>query len=187
MNRAVEARQVHGPRIGAQSLFAGGIVVILEVAQRQLAQGQINRLARAQSGIVRFSHRAPAPVRAIDGDHVIGIANGFEVHHQRRESQAAQSHRREQRAFHAVRDALFKHSPRRIARGAAGFAIVADFLIEESLDFGGRSQLPEDGPLTGVEGVRDGRTTGVEIGAHFCQTNVVLYEMDTIGREKGVA
>jgi len=116
---------------------------VLEVAHRQLADGGVDRLARAQARVVGLGERAPTPVSAIHRQHVVGIAHGFEIHQQRRIAEAAQCHGREQRAFHAVRDAALENRAGGIAGGALWFLVVADLLIEESLDFDGCGQTVE--------------------------------------------
>ncbi len=59
---AIEARQIHRPRIIAQRLFAVFIEVVLKVRKHQLAQRAVDRLAEAQSGIVALANRAPMAV-----------------------------------------------------------------------------------------------------------------------------
>ena len=49
---AIQARQVHGARVGAQGAFAAQVVVLLEVAERQFAQGAVDRRAETQPGKV---------------------------------------------------------------------------------------------------------------------------------------
>ena len=69
--QAVQAGQVYRPRIGAQSAFAAQIVIVLEVAERQLAQRAVYRRAEAQSGEVRLGNASPQAAFAVDGDHVV--------------------------------------------------------------------------------------------------------------------
>ena len=91
---------------------------MLEVTQGQRTDGGVDGLARAQAGIVGFGEGSPVAVHAVDRQDVIGIAHGFEIDEKRRMAQASQSHRREQRALHAMSGAHAQNHAGRIAGGA---------------------------------------------------------------------
>src|SRR5207249_9457501 len=76
---AIEAREVHRSRIGAQGAVAAQVHVALEIGERQLAQRAIDGRAIAQSGEVGLGDRAPVAALAIDGQHVVGVLHGLEV------------------------------------------------------------------------------------------------------------
>jgi len=95
LERSIEARQIHRPRVGSQSLFAGGVVIVLEVTDRQFPDGGVHWLTRAQAGVIGFGDGSPVPVSAVHRQHMIGIAYRFEIHQQGRMAQPAQCHRGE--------------------------------------------------------------------------------------------
>ena len=68
-----------GREKAAQSTLAAQVAVAVEIGQCQLAQSAMDRLAPAQSGVVRFRDGTPAPVLAENGDHVVGIVFRFHV------------------------------------------------------------------------------------------------------------
>src|ERR1035437_6416552 len=72
----VEAAQVDRPRIVAQRFLAFEVVVMLEVAHRELAEGAVDRLAIAQAGGVGFGQRPPVATGAEDGEHGVGGGGG---------------------------------------------------------------------------------------------------------------
>jgi len=78
--RAVEARKIYRPRVGAEGLFAGRVVIVLEVTHREFPDGGVDGFARAQTGVIGLRHRAPAPMGAIHRQHMVGIAHGFKIH-----------------------------------------------------------------------------------------------------------
>jgi len=52
---------------------------MLEVTEGELADGGVDGLTRAQTGVVRLGDSSPAAVDAVDGQYVVGIAHGFEI------------------------------------------------------------------------------------------------------------
>src|SRR5262249_2879978 len=80
----VEATQVHRLRERPQRSRAGEIEVLLEVAERELPQRAIDRLAISEEGVVRLSDRAPSIAVPIDRDDVVGVVLRLEVEDQRR-------------------------------------------------------------------------------------------------------
>src|SRR5579862_9120637 len=60
----VEAREIHRDGIGAESALAAQVVIVLEVAEGQLARCAVDRSAKAEAGKVRFGDATPEAVIA---------------------------------------------------------------------------------------------------------------------------
>ena len=113
---AIQARKVHRTRVGAQCALAAQIVVVIEVAECQLARGAINGRAKAQPGEVRFGNAAPEATLAIDGDDVVVVVDGLKIHEQRRMALDAQSGRGHERSLKAMAFARAENARRRPRR-----------------------------------------------------------------------
>ncbi len=83
---------------------------------------------------------------------MIVVADGFEVEHQGWLAHHTQSGGGEQGAFHAVGGTVPEDGARRAAGGAVRFLVVAQ-VVQEPLDFLGRSQGAENRALAGGERV----------------------------------
>src|SRR5262245_22721702 len=149
----VEAAQVDGKGNGAQGLFALTVVVVLEIRHGELAQGAIDRLAEAQAGVVGFRDRAPAAALAEERQHMVVIANRFEIEQERLESQHSQSSGAEQSAFEALRQSVAQYAAWAAAGGASLLLVVTHAVIEKALDLLGRSQPAERTQFTSIESV----------------------------------
>ena len=105
----VEARQVHGPRERAEGPFAGRAVVVLEVAQGEVANGAVDGGSVAQPGVVRLRDgppRPPAPAvrRREKGENVVRVPDRPELNHERRPSVEAEGSGREDGTLATVGD-----------------------------------------------------------------------------------
>src|ERR1019366_6308712 len=149
----IEAAQVHRARVAPQSLFLLEIVVMLEIGHRQFPQRAVNRLAVAQSRIVGLGDRPPMPTQPEDGQHVIVVADRFQVEQQRRIAEHAQGRRAEQGPFHAMAGPVSHYAPRRPASRPVWFFVISDFAIEVRLDPLRPAELPETRTLRRAETV----------------------------------
>ena len=132
----VEAFEVHGLRVIAQGSFAAQVVIKLEVAERELAQGAIDGRAKAQACEVRLGDGAPEATFAIESHNVIVVAHGFEIHEQWRMTMDAEGGGSQQCAFKAMAFALAQ----RALRGAGCVSILVLERIDELLDLFRRLQ-----------------------------------------------
>ena len=137
---AVEAREIDRPGVGAQGAFAAQVVVVLEVTEGQLARGAVDGRAEAEAGKVGFGDASPEAVLAIDGDDMVVVVHGLEIHEQGRMAVDAQGGGGQQRAFKAVAFALAQHALRR----PGGVGILVLERVNELLDAGGRFEGAED-------------------------------------------
>jgi len=103
---AVEAGEVDRDGVGTQGALAAQVVVVLEVAEGQFARGAVDGRAEAQASEVRLGNAAPEATFAIEGDDVVVVANGFQVHEERRVTVEAQGGCGQQRTLQAVTLAL---------------------------------------------------------------------------------
>lgn len=110
---AIETREIHRTRVAAESALAAQVEIDMEVTQRQLAQGSVNRFAISATGEVRLSHCAPMTPHFEDGKDVIGVVVGFQIQKQRRVTKAAESGRGEDGALEAMGGAFAQNNPRR--------------------------------------------------------------------------
>ena len=103
---------------------------MLEVAERKLAEGAVDGSAEAEAGEIGLGDTSPEAVPAIDGNDMVIVVDGFEIHEQRRMAVDAQGGGGEQRAFKAVALALAQDALRR--PGCVGVLIVKG--VNELLD-----------------------------------------------------
>jgi hypothetical protein len=129
---AVKTREVDGYGVVAQGAFAAEVVVVLEVAEGELAEGAVDGGAEAEAGEVGLGDASPEAALAIEGDDVVVVAHGFEIHEQRRVAVEAQGGGGEQRSLHAMSLALAQGALRR----PGGVGILVGQGVEEALDFG---------------------------------------------------
>lgn len=126
----VQAGEVDGTRVGAKGSLAAKIVVVIEVAEGQFAQGAIYRRAKAKAGEVGFGDAAPKSILAKDGEDVVIIVDGFEVKEKRRIAVHAESCRGHESPFQAVPLALAQYFSRR----PCGVGILIGNVVDELLD-----------------------------------------------------
>src|SRR2546428_773768 len=107
---AVEAREIHRPRVPPQCLFAGVVVVVLEVRQHELAQRAVHGLSKADACEFRRCDRAPLPSDSIRRDDVIVVAHRREIDDQRTLAANAQRGRGEDCALEPVSRAIVEHA-----------------------------------------------------------------------------
>src|SRR5205085_12078523 len=69
----IEPREIYRSRIAPEGAFAAETEVDGEIAQGQLAQRPVNRLAITAAGEIGFRDRAPMPARFENGDDVVGV------------------------------------------------------------------------------------------------------------------
>jgi uncharacterized protein (TIGR03435 family) len=141
----VEAGEVDGDGVVAEGAFAAQVVVVLEVAEGELAQGAVNGGAEAEAGVVGFGDASPEAAFAVEGDDVIVVADGFEIHEQWRVAVDAEGGGGEECAFEAVAAALAEGSLGR----AGGVGVAVGEGVDEALDAGG-----------GVEGMEGAEVLG---------------------------
>src|SRR5262249_37420414 len=119
-----------------------GIEVVLEVTHGELAQAAIHRLARAQTGVIGFSDRAPESADAVDGHDMVGIANSLEIDDEGRVADQAQRGGAKQRAFQAVAGTMPQDEPWRIAGVSSRLEVVVE-IVEKTLDLERRRQAAQ--------------------------------------------
>jgi hypothetical protein len=86
---AIESGQVYRLRISPERPFAPEVEVDIKVAQGQLAQGAVNRLAVTAPGEVRLGYRPPMPARLENRDDMVGVLIRFEIQNERWKSEDA--------------------------------------------------------------------------------------------------
>src|SRR5262249_110088 len=149
----IEAAQVDGTRNAAQRLFAPKVVVVLEIRHSQLAQRAIDGFAKAQAGVVGFGDRPPAAALAKKRQHMVVIANRFEIEQEWLESLNSQGCGAEQSALEALRHTIAQDAARAAAGRASQFLVVTHAVIEKALDLQRGSQPAERLHFTAVESV----------------------------------
>ena len=130
----IEPGQVHRSRITPERALAAQVEIDIEIAQRQLAQGAVNRLSIAAPGEIGFGDRAPMPARFEDREDMIGVLIRFEIENERRKAEHAQSGRGEGRAFEAMRCFFAQDNSRRPCSPSQ----VVGIMVEVALDAGRR-------------------------------------------------
>ena len=85
---------------------------MLKIGQNQFAEVAVHGDCENETGIVRLSDRPPASVSAVDGDHVIVVANRLQIQYQRQRAIRAQRGGGEQRALEAVRGIVLDNEQR---------------------------------------------------------------------------
>ncbi len=126
----IELGEVYRARVTAQGAFAAQIEIDVEVAQGQLAQGAVDRLAISAAREVGFCDRAPMVPDFEDGDDMIGVVIRFQVEKQRRETDHSERGGGEGGAFQAMGGVFTQNDPR---RPGSGCEMVRD-RVEESLN-----------------------------------------------------
>src|SRR5215813_2090018 len=117
---------------------------MLVIAHDQLADRSVNRLAEAQSGLIRFCDRAPASVLTENGLLLLVNAHHREIDYQRLAAVNAQRRGGEEGPFGAMRNPIAQHATRRTAGLAIHFFVVSNFVIEKALNLFGAGQPPDD-------------------------------------------
>ena len=110
----VDAGEVNGAGVSAEGALAAEVVVVLDVAEGQLAEGAVDGGAEAEAGEVGFGDGSPEAALAIEGEDVVVVADGFQIEDERGMALEAEGGGGEQGAFKTV--ALAQ------AQGAAGRA-----------------------------------------------------------------
>lgn len=136
---AIETLQIDRARVGAQGTFAAQVVVVLDIAQGEFAGRAVDRRAKAEAGEVRLGDAAPETLFAIEGQDVIVVVHGFEIHEQGRMAVNAQGGCGKKSSFEAVPFALAQHALRR----PGGVGILIGERVYEALDFCRRVERPQ--------------------------------------------
>jgi hypothetical protein len=131
---AIEASEIHGTGVAAERAFSAQVEVDVKIAHGQLSEAAVDGFAIAAASEVGFGHRAPMSANAEDGDHVVGIAIGFEVKDQWRKADHAQSGSGKGGALQAMSGPLPQYHARRPRR----YGQVIRHVVNESLDAGRR-------------------------------------------------
>ena len=76
---AVETRQIHGKRKGAQRSLPSQIEIQVEVTHGKFTQRSINRLTIAATGEIRFRKRTPVAVDPENCHYMVGVSLGFKI------------------------------------------------------------------------------------------------------------
>src|SRR5713226_8359303 len=139
----LESFELHWNGEGAHGPFSIAIEIAFEVAQPEGHVG-IDRLARAESGVVRFCDAPPHVAALIKRQAVAVIGDRVDPHEKRRMAQLAERGAREQNAAVALRLAVAHDNARR--SGPAPFVIRQ--LVEKSLDVRRTSQLRQNATLS---------------------------------------
>lgn len=143
----VEAREVDGDGVGAEGALAAQVVVVVEVAEGQLAEGAVDGCAETETGEVGFGDAAPELALAIDGEDMVVVVDGFEIDEERRMTVDAKSGSGQERAFEAVALALAKDT----LRGTGGVSVLVGEGVDELLDFGGGVEGAQGAVMLGRE------------------------------------
>src|SRR5262245_18607983 len=98
--------------MGAQRLLARRVVVMLVITHDEFTDRAVDLLAEAQSGIIRFRDRAPSPVLFEDSQQMIVVSHRLQIDDQRLVAMNAQSRRREESPFGAMRQSVPQHTAR---------------------------------------------------------------------------
>src|SRR6266540_3641027 len=96
---------------------------MLVITHDEFADRAVDRLAVAQSGVIRFRNRAPTPMLLEDGQQMIDVADGLQVHYQRLVAMNAQRGGGEEGALGAMRQSVTQHTARRTTGLAAYFFV----------------------------------------------------------------
>ena len=149
---AVEAAEIYRARIGPQRFFAIRIVIVLEIGHGQFAQAAIDRLAEAKTGVVGLGDSAPAVALPEEREHVIVVADGFQIEQEGFESLDTERGGAEEGAFQALGRAVAEDSAGAAAGGAFGLLVVGQ-VVEKALDALGIGEATEKGQLASMESV----------------------------------
>jgi hypothetical protein len=103
---AVQAGEVDRYGVVAQSALSAQVVVVLHVAEGQLAEGPVDGRTETEAGVVGLGDASPEAAFAVEGDHVVIVAHGFQIHQQRRVTVDAQGGGGQEGSFEAVAFAL---------------------------------------------------------------------------------
>ena len=131
----VQAGEVDGAGVGAQGGFAAEVVVVGEIAEGEFAEGSVDGRAEAEAGEVGFGDASPQAAFAVDGEDVVVVVDGFEIHEQGRMAVDAEGGGGEQGSFQAVTLAFAQG-----ARGRpGGVGVLVGERVEKTLDARGCS------------------------------------------------
>jgi len=144
---AVEALQIQWAREATQGALSPQVVIALKVAQSQLADAAINRLAKPQPRIVRFRNGSPVSVHAIHGQHVIVVAHSLEIHDKWSKAVHPQGRGGKESAFQAMRRAVLEHEAGR----PCGVGMVVGKVVQEALDAYGCLERAQGAQFRGRE------------------------------------
>jgi hypothetical protein len=136
----VEKGEIERPRVPAQRLLPSQVEVTLDVREHEVADGQEERLAKTETGVVRPRDRTPQAVAPVESEDVVVVEDGLEVEDEWRLALNAQSRGREERAVHALHLPLAQDPPRGAASLAANVVVE---LVQKLLDPPGRGQAPQ--------------------------------------------
>jgi hypothetical protein len=143
----VDAGEMDGAGVGAEGALAAEVVVVLDVAEGQLAEGAVDGGAEAEAGEVGLGDGSPEAAFAIEGEDVVVIADGFQIHEQRGMALDAEGGGGQQGSFKAVAFALAEGATGR----ARGVRIGVGEGVEEFLDAGWGSERAEGAQFGGGE------------------------------------
>src|SRR6185436_4862356 len=104
-----------------------------EITHHQFADRAVDRLAVAQSGVIRFRDRAPSPVLLEDRQQMIVVTYCLQIHDQGLVAVNAQRRGGEEGALGAMRQSIPQHTARRTAGLAVYFFVIPDVVIKEIL------------------------------------------------------
>lgn len=144
---AVEGGETDGEGVGAEGALAAEVVVMLEVTEGQLAEGAVDGGAETEAGEVGLGEAAPEAALAVEGDDVVVVVDGFEIHEQRGAALDAEGGGGEHCALHAVALALAEDTG---GRPGSVSVLVLEF-VEEALDAGGGVEGAEGAEIAGRE------------------------------------
>lgn len=144
---AIEGRETDGEGVGAEGALAAQVVIVLEVAESQLAEGAVDGGAETEAGEVGLGEASPEAALAVEGDDMVVVVDGFEVHKQRRAALDAEGGGGEHCSLHAVALALAEDTGGR--PGSVGVLVFE--AVEETLDAGGGVEGAEGAEIAGRE------------------------------------
>src|SRR5215468_8432818 len=113
---------------------------MLVITHDEFADRAVDRLAVAQTGVIRFRNRAPTPMLLEDGKQMIVVADGLQIHDQRLVIMNSQRGGGEEGALGAMRQSVTQHTTRRTTGLAAYFFVIPDVVIEKVLNLLGAGQ-----------------------------------------------
>ena len=116
---------------------------MVEVAEGQFARRSVNGSTKAEAGEVGLRDAAPESVLAEDGEDMVVVVDGFEVHEERRIAVHTESCRSDEGAFEAVSFALAEST----LRGPGGVGVLVWDVVDELLDL---CRSVESAKCTGV-------------------------------------
>ena len=142
---AVEGREADGEGVGAEGALAAEVVIVLEVAESQLAEGAVDGSAETEAGEVGLGEAAPEAALAVEGDDMVVVVDGFEIHEQRGAALDAEGGGGEHCSLHAVALALAEDAGGR----PCGVSVLVFEVVKEALDAGGGIEGAEGAEIAG--------------------------------------